>query len=591
MAQFLRPDSNITKTSFTLGFAVINESTANDSNYAFSDNGAAGVLEVGLSDPASTPDPAGTSTVRFRIAKVDNGNLIGTGNSVTITSEVYQGTTLIQADSARTATGSWVGYSFTFTHGSITDWTDVRLRFSITTNSGGSPSNRRGGAISWAEVEAPDAAAQALVLTADAGSFTVTGVDAGVTVGRRLTAGTGSISLAGNDAGLAFVSTVTADTGKFFLPERNLTKYSEELDNAVWGKVQVGALPIAPVVTPNQDVAPDGTLTADRVVFDLNGSVTPNDRSYLNQPITTTVGQDYTFSVWMRSADGISRSVRLSLEGLGAQNVTVTSSWQRFSVTATAFDTLRHPRISLRVGSGSSDYADLYIWGAQFEEGSLSDYDPTGPNAAVITRVRHTARLLADVRAYTLTGIAADLRETARLVADVRALTLTGVSAFPRPGRHLTAQTGALTLTGVSASPQAGRLLTAQAGELSLTGVSADLIEAATTANTLVADVGAFMFEGSQAGLYRDYQLVTAVRAFSLTGNQATLRRSWLLLGSTGTYQTTGADAELTYSQPPTPGSRFTYQTVVLDPLQVCVNPDFLGDQLNLYVKGFYRII
>lgn len=163
MAQFLRPSSNVTQTSFTGGFADIDETTASDADFAYGANNTAAVLEVGLTNPPGTPDPSGTSTVRFRIARVNAGTLSGTGNNVTITTGVYQGATLIQADSARSTTGSWVEFSFTFTHGSITNWNDLRLRFT-TSASGGSPANRRGGAISWAEIEAPDAVVKRIIL-------------------------------------------------------------------------------------------------------------------------------------------------------------------------------------------------------------------------------------------------------------------------------------------------------------------------------------------------------------------------------------------------------------------------------------------
>jgi len=52
----------------------------------------------------------------------------------------------------------WADRSLAFTPAfisSITDYTDLRLRFTCT-NSGGSPANRRGMAISWAEIEIPD---------------------------------------------------------------------------------------------------------------------------------------------------------------------------------------------------------------------------------------------------------------------------------------------------------------------------------------------------------------------------------------------------------------------------------------------------
>jgi hypothetical protein len=157
MAQFLRPDSNVTQTNWTNGFAEIDEATASDADFSYGGaNSNSARLEVGTSDPADTPDPAGTATVRWRRAKVTSaGALSGTGGTVSQTCGVYQGATLI-ASSTITTTGAWVESTFTFGAGDISDWTDVRLRFTQTNSGGGG--NARGSAVSWAEIEAPDAA-------------------------------------------------------------------------------------------------------------------------------------------------------------------------------------------------------------------------------------------------------------------------------------------------------------------------------------------------------------------------------------------------------------------------------------------------
>jgi hypothetical protein len=156
VAQFLRPDGNVTQTSFTNGFANIDEAVASDADFAYGANNVAAVLEVSLSNPAGTPG-SGTCTVRYRIAKTNAGALNGSGSTVTVTGAIYQGAALIAADVARTATGSWVAYSFTFAASLVSDWTNLRFR-ATTSASGGTSANRRGGAVSWAELEAPDAA-------------------------------------------------------------------------------------------------------------------------------------------------------------------------------------------------------------------------------------------------------------------------------------------------------------------------------------------------------------------------------------------------------------------------------------------------
>jgi hypothetical protein len=156
MAQFLRPDSNVTQTNWTGGFAEIDEVTASDADFAYGANqSSAATLEVGTSDPSDTPDPAGTCTVRWRYARVNNGTVATAGTAVTQTCGVYQGATLIANSTVTTPNGGWAAASFTFSAGGITDWTNVRIRFNQSQSAGGG--NARGSAVSWAEIEAPDA--------------------------------------------------------------------------------------------------------------------------------------------------------------------------------------------------------------------------------------------------------------------------------------------------------------------------------------------------------------------------------------------------------------------------------------------------
>lgn len=222
MSQFLRPDSNVTQSDFTNGFANIDESAASDADFAYGANNAAAVLEVGLSNPSGTP-AAGTRTVRYRVAKTNAGTVDGAGNAVTVTAELYQGTSLIAADSARTATGTWTGYSFTPDTSSVTDWNDLRLRFT-TSASGGSPANRRGGAVSWAELETPDppsgspgnaSGALGATVTASALAGTATGKAAGAgTLSQvAVTALVGSATGAGDATGALSGVTVTPMAG------------------------------------------------------------------------------------------------------------------------------------------------------------------------------------------------------------------------------------------------------------------------------------------------------------------------------------------------------------------------------------------
>lgn len=228
MAQFLRPDSNVTQTSFTNGFANIDESAASDADFAYGANNTAAVLEVGLSNPGGTP-ASGTTTVRYRVAKTNNGTVDGGGATVTVTCSVRQGANVIATDTARTATGTWTQYSFTPSMAGVTDWNDVRLRFT-TSASGGTTANRRGGAVSWAELEAPDAQSgvSGSMAATESGDDTfsatgtvsdpaVTGTMAATESGSDTASAGGSVAISGSLSAAEAGSDISSATGQIAL--------------------------------------------------------------------------------------------------------------------------------------------------------------------------------------------------------------------------------------------------------------------------------------------------------------------------------------------------------------------------------------
>ena len=67
----------------------------------------------------------------------------------------------------------------------------------------------------------------------------------------------------------------------------NVIPYSQAFDNALWIKDRNGT-GIAPSVTANNATAPDGTLTADTIVFNAGAGTTTGDSSVIYQAITLT---------------------------------------------------------------------------------------------------------------------------------------------------------------------------------------------------------------------------------------------------------------------------------------------------------------
>lgn len=164
MAQFGRPSSTVSNDIYTgVGDTTnlwenLNESTASDTDYNYSDDNSNGTFEVALNS-LNDPSSSAGHIVRYRIAQFDGGVLgNGGGSSSSVETALYQGTTQIATSGAITTTSAWTSGSFTLSGteaDSITDYTDLRLRFTIS-GGGGSPNNRRGTGLSWAELELPD---------------------------------------------------------------------------------------------------------------------------------------------------------------------------------------------------------------------------------------------------------------------------------------------------------------------------------------------------------------------------------------------------------------------------------------------------
>ena len=164
--------------------------------------------------------------------------------------------------------------------------------------------------------------------------------------------------------------------GLIEIARTNLVLYSEQFDNAYWTKVQ-GGIALAPVVTPNVETAPDGTTTADRVVFNLNGGTASGDLSSLGSGIFTSVSITRTQSVWIKTTDGTTKVFSFISPTGALTPITVTSVYQRFTWTSTGIN-VSSVRLRLRGGEGTATSATIAIWGAQYEDGSVAtEYIPT----------------------------------------------------------------------------------------------------------------------------------------------------------------------------------------------------------------------
>ena len=166
-----------------------------------------------------------------------------------------------------------------------------------------------------------------------------------------------------------------------------------------------------PVITPNYGISPDGTQNAVRIELARTNVATSYSIIY-QYPINVTIGQSYTWSVWLKSLSG---TPTISIIGdFGRPPVTLTSEWVRYTGTGTATASQTQLEIAIlgsNYATGNSLSADFLAYGYQIEQSSYpTSYIPT--TSASATRVADAA---------SKTGISSLIGQTeGTLFAEIR---------------------------------------------------------------------------------------------------------------------------------------------------------------------------
>jgi hypothetical protein len=194
----------------------------------------------------------------------------------------------------------------------------------------------------------------------------------------------------------------------------NLLTYSEQFDNAAWTKTRSS-------ITANTIVAPDGTLTGDKLVENTDN----NTHLFNRGGITISANTTHTLSIFLKkgerdkfsfsfynntvtqqyagevdlAAGTITGSALIGTPTGSASIQSVGNGWYRatISVLLDAVSTTAVVQFNLEDASGNTSYtgngySGIYIWGAQLEAGAFpTSYIPTV--ASQVTRAADAASM------------------------------------------------------------------------------------------------------------------------------------------------------------------------------------------------------
>jgi hypothetical protein len=161
----------------------------------------------------------------------------------------------------------------------------------------------------------------------------------------------------------------------------NLVEYSEQFDNAEWTKQQSS-------ITTNVTTAPNGTLTADKLVEDTSNA-THRIFNNIAFEVSTTIATTYSFylksagrtRVWVRDNDvvgalfNLANGTIVSIEGTATATIaSVGDGWYRCTITRVNSNI--NGRLIVYLDNGTSDSylgdgtSGVFVWGGQAVEGT-----------------------------------------------------------------------------------------------------------------------------------------------------------------------------------------------------------------------------
>ena len=199
-------------------------------------------------------------------------------------------------------------------------------------------------------------------------------------------------------------SLVTVGSGEVSRGTRGLEVYGAatqllaaplDFSNAAWIKSATGTA-VAPVVTTNAALAPDGTMTADRIDFDRGVGNLIGDTSSVYQGSITTTAQSYMGNVYLKAVNSADVGKELAVRHVGSASygvITLTDVWQRVERIETSAGGTKSFDLASRGTITDDNQVSAYVWSANLVAG-----DYAGP--PILTQSTRAASLVQAVQGY-----------------------------------------------------------------------------------------------------------------------------------------------------------------------------------------------
>ena len=184
-------------------------------------------------------------------------------------------------------------------------------------------------------------------------------------------------------------TTLSGQTARLNGTGQNFQRWSEDFTDAAWSKTNIN-------VTANATTAPNGTLTAEKII-----ATNTTAQHFIDQGALIGVGAIYTFSIYAKASEYTTMALRENSLGqvavfnlstgiptpnvnLNPVMVDVGNGWYRCSVSRQNGQSQLNIRIhpNQEASFTGDNVSGIFIWGAQSEYGSTATtYIPTTTTA------------------------------------------------------------------------------------------------------------------------------------------------------------------------------------------------------------------